>query len=224
MQEPSPPLAPLTDRSGVTDAVRAQLLATEHWNLLATRTMTWNEVFSRASIYFTVLSAAVVALALVAQATNFGDEFRLFALLTLPVVLVIGLGTMIRLSHANRFDVVMVIGMNRLRRAYLELAPELEPYFVTGSHDDEAGIRETYQLTSGWIGSLLSSTPFLVATVNAMVGGVLAGLAAEAAGLSDAIAAVIAVAVTTALAGLFVHWARQQMSRGQQEVQPRFPG
>jgi hypothetical protein len=63
---------PLSDRSGVTDAVRTQILATEHWSLLATRSMTWNEVFSRASMSVTVLSAAVVALALVAQAAAFG--------------------------------------------------------------------------------------------------------------------------------------------------------
>ena len=81
-----------SDRSGagITDAVRAQILATEHWSLLATRSMTWNEIFSRASMFFTVLSAAVVALALVAQATAFGSGFRLFALLVLPVVLLVG--------------------------------------------------------------------------------------------------------------------------------------
>src|SRR5262245_863145 len=58
----------LADRSGagITDAVRAQILATEHWSLLATRSMTWNEIFSRASMFMTVLSAAVVALAVVA--------------------------------------------------------------------------------------------------------------------------------------------------------------
>src|SRR5262249_7328844 len=37
----------LIDRSGLTEAVRAQLLATEHWSLLAPRSMTWNEIFSR---------------------------------------------------------------------------------------------------------------------------------------------------------------------------------
>ena len=37
--------------------------------------MTWNEVFSRASMYITVLSAAVVALALAAQATALGQAF-----------------------------------------------------------------------------------------------------------------------------------------------------
>jgi len=75
-----------SDRSGagITDAVRAQILATEHWSLLATRSMTWNEIFSRASMFITVLSAAVVALALVAQATAFGSGFRLFAFIGHP--------------------------------------------------------------------------------------------------------------------------------------------
>ncbi len=80
MSDSLPTLPALSDRSGVTDAVRAQILATEHWSLLATRSMTWNEVFSRASMFVTVLSAATVALALVAQATAFGPGFRLFAL------------------------------------------------------------------------------------------------------------------------------------------------
>jgi hypothetical protein len=142
----------LSDRSGsgVSDTVRAQILATEHWSLLATRSMTWNEVFSRAGMFITVLSAAVVALALVAQATAFGPGFRLFALLVLPVVLLVGLATLIRLSDANREDFGLVAGMNRLRHAYLELAPELEPYFVTTHHDDEASVMVSYGPSSSF--------------------------------------------------------------------------
>jgi hypothetical protein len=39
---------------------------------------------------------------------------------------------------------MLVIGMNRLRHAYLALAPELEPYFITAHHDDHAAILQTY--------------------------------------------------------------------------------
>src|SRR4029077_4750130 len=126
--------------SGVTDGVRAQILATEHSSLLATRGMIWNEVFSRASMFITVLSAAVVALALAAQATAFGPGFRLFALLVLPVVLLVGLATILRLDAANDEDFGLVVGMNQLRHGYLEFAPELEPYFVTAHYDDEASV------------------------------------------------------------------------------------
>ena len=81
---------PISDRSGVTDSVRTQFLATEHWSLLATRGLGWTEIYNRAGMFLNVLSAAVVALALVAQATDFGQGFRVFSYLVLPVVLFVG--------------------------------------------------------------------------------------------------------------------------------------
>ena len=39
-------------------ARRAQFLATEHWSLLATRSLSWNESFSRSSMFLTSLSTA----------------------------------------------------------------------------------------------------------------------------------------------------------------------
>src|SRR5690606_27520953 len=101
-------------------AVRVQILATEHWGLLATRSMIWNEIFTRTGMFLTTLSAAAVAIALVAQASEFGDDFRIFALLVLPVVLLLCIGTAIRLNDALQEDVSLVMGMNRLRRAYLD--------------------------------------------------------------------------------------------------------
>jgi hypothetical protein len=118
---------PLSDQSGVTDAVRAQLPTSEHWSLLATRSMLWNETFSRAGRFLTVLSAAGVALALVAQATAFGPDFRTFALLGMPVVLLLGLATAVRLDDTVTEDCGLVVGMNQLRHAYLELAPSWSP-------------------------------------------------------------------------------------------------
>jgi hypothetical protein len=49
----------------------------------------------------------------------------------------IGVGTYIRLVDARIEDFWLLSGGNRLRHAYLEIAPEYEPYFVTGHHDDE---------------------------------------------------------------------------------------
>ena len=78
-------------------ALRLQILTTEHWSLLSTRALSWNEAFSRATMFLSVLSGAVVALALVAQATAFGEGFVTFALLILPVVLFVGVTTFMRL-------------------------------------------------------------------------------------------------------------------------------
>jgi hypothetical protein len=224
MIDPLPATRPLSDRSGVTDAVRAQLLATEHWSLLATRSMTWNEVYSRAGMFVTVLSAAVVALALVAQATAFGPGFRIFALLVLPVVLLMGLLTLLRLSDANTEEVGLVVGMNRLRQAYLELAPELEPYFVTGHHDDEASILQTYGLNTGVrFSGFLAGTPTLVAAINVVVAGVLAALIAQALGAQAAAVVAVGVIVAGATSVGFVALAYRAVASMRLAHRPLFP-
>lgn len=224
MKDPSLNLAPISDRSGVTDAVRVQILATEHWSLLATRSITWNEIFSRATMFITVLSATVVALALVAQATDFGSQFRLFALLILPVVLLMGFVTYIRLGEANTDDIGLVIGMNRLRRAYLELAPELEPYFTSGHHDDHPSILQSYGL--GYrprFSRVLGGTPSLVASLNVVVAGIIAALVAEVLGATDT--AAVVVGIITAIIAALGHGVMvfRAITQGRREHRPRFP-
>lgn len=179
MQDKSPSALPPA-RLEVSDAVRVQIFATEHWSLLAMRSMTWNEILTRASMFLTVLSAAVVALALVAQATDFGQNFRAFALLVLPVVLLLGIATFIRLGDARNEDVWHIIGMNRLRHAYLELAPDLEPFFVTSQYDDVTGIMMSWSPDVQMPPSrVLAGTPILVGIINAVLVGVLVALVIE---------------------------------------------
>ena len=132
-QRPSarPPHAPVDEPRQPSDAVRVQILATEHWSLLATRSMLWSEAFTRATMFLTALSAAVVALALIAQAAGEEETFTLFVVLLLPVMLVVGLATYVRINRINDEDERLVAGMNRLRRGYLDIAPDLEPYLPT---------------------------------------------------------------------------------------------
>lgn len=188
--------------------VKAQILATEHWSLLATRNLAWNESFSRATWFLTVVSAAMVALALVANSADFGRGFRYFALLILPLLVVIGAATVVRLAQLNSEDVALVVAMNRLRRGYLDLAPELEPYFVTGHSEDIAGIMQTYgaQRTRIPAAQHVSSIAQLVGLIVAVLFGALAGLVADALTLPPGVAtalgalsAMAAWATTTAL-------------------------
>ena len=180
--------------------MRAQLLATEHWSLLATRSLSWNESFARAGMFLTVLTGAVVALALAAQATDFGQGFVVFALLLLPVVLFVGVATFVRLGEINEEDVVWVRGMNRLRRAYLELDPGLEPYLITGWTEDLAGVLRTFGSPGGPASMLgnfqhaLVTTPAMVAFVDCVIAGVLVGLVAAQLGAPMELSAVAAAA------------------------------
>jgi hypothetical protein len=87
-----------------------RILTAEHWSLLASRSMGYTEAMSRASIFVAALSGAVVALALVAQATDFGDGFVAFALVLLPIVYFLGLATVVRLVQINFEDARWVQG------------------------------------------------------------------------------------------------------------------
>src|SRR6202162_3668731 len=127
-------------------ASKLQILATEHWSLLATRSLTYTESLGRVNMFLTILSGAVIALALVAQADRFGHAFISIAIFMLSVVFLVGVFTVVRLMSLNRDDFRWVIGMNRLRKAYLELHPDLEPYFVTSPYDDLPGVLESLGL------------------------------------------------------------------------------
>lgn len=80
----------LTLPSDVPAAVRVQLLATEHWSLLATRGQTWSEVMGRISIHLTVTSASLVMLALVAQTSGFGTAFQILSIGLSSAILILG--------------------------------------------------------------------------------------------------------------------------------------
>jgi hypothetical protein len=199
--QPGPRASEAADPDAARRALRVQLLTTEHWSLLATRSLSWSESFARANMFLTLLTGTVVALALVAQATTFGEGFVIFALLLLPILLFVGSATVVRLGEVNAEDVVWVQGMNRLRRAYLELDPGIEPYLITGWTEDVMGVLQTYGAPPGititWRGNLmhgLVTTPAMIAFVNCVVAGVLAGLVIAQFGASMQVSALGAAA------------------------------
>src|SRR6185295_12831021 len=157
-----------------------QILMTEHWSLLAARSLVYTEALSRTSIFVAALTGSVVALALVAQATDFGDGFVAFALVLLPVVYFLGLATVARLGQINWEDAVWVQGMNRIRHAYLDLAPELEPYFVTSRYDDDRGVLQSSIGMRDWPPwtQAFVAVPGVVAVIDSVVAGAIGSIAA----------------------------------------------
>ena len=202
-----------------------QILTAEHWSLLASRSLVYTEAMSRTSIFVAALTGSVVALALVAQATDFGDGFVAFALVLLPVVYFLGIATAARLGQVNWEDAIWVQGMNRIRHAYLDLEPELEPYFVTSRYDDDRGIlqssigmREWPPWTQAFV-----AVPGVVAVIDSVVAGAIGGIAAIGLDLSTAAAVGIGAALFAMSLGGFATWGRRQIARGRAELVPLFP-
>jgi hypothetical protein len=211
------------------DATKLQILATEHWSLLATRSLTYTESLGRVSMFLGILSGAVIALALVAQADHFGMTFILIAILTLAVVLFAGVATISRLMSLNRDDFRWVIGMNRLRHAYLELHPELESNFITSPYDDVPGALRTLGIdvrAASRLGSVLhvfQTLPGMLSVIVAAVAGAIGALVASAFGsppAGEVLAASGAFVITVLLMGI---WSRRSFRRDDPTLAPSFP-
>jgi hypothetical protein len=202
-----------------------QILTTEHWSLLAARSLVYTEAMSRAAIFVSALTGSVVALALVAQATEFESGFVAFALVLLPVVYFLGVVTIVRISQVNWEDARWVQGMNRIRNAYLELAPELEPYFVTSRYDDSLGIMATAIAMGGrppWTQAFVA-VPGVVAVVNSVVAGSTVGIAALAMDLGTAAALAVGAVFFLVSLGSFALWAKRRIDRMSDQLNPIFP-
>jgi hypothetical protein len=206
-------------------ALRMQILTTEHWSLLASRGLAWNESFSRAAMYLSTLTGAMVALGLVAGMNSLGNLFTVFALVILPVVLFVGIATFVRMSAVNYHDAMTVVGMNRIRGAYLELVPELEPYFVMGTHDDPTGIAVTMAVPPNSTPAMhvISATPFVVNVLNAVVASAIAAIAAVGGFHVDLVPGlVLAGAVFVAMLATQLLIVAGNMRRGRGSVHPLF--
>jgi hypothetical protein len=114
--------------------------------------------------------------------------------------------------------------MNRLRAAYLELDPAIEPYLVTSGHDDDRGIWQTYSPLMGptLTQPLASSVAFIV-LVNAGLSGVLAALVAVAFDAPGPLVGVVAVACGLAFLGISLTLVVRQYQRMQRRYVALFP-
>src|SRR5438105_13666094 len=171
-----PPLRPQSEA--------LQSLATEHWSLLATRSLTYQESLGRVAMFLTVLAGAVISLALVAQADRFGPTFISVAIFMLTMFSCVAVATVRRLLMLNQDDYIWVIGMNRIRHAYLEMHPELAPNFITSPYDDLPGALQTLGLEAasapglGTVFHGFVTLPGMLSVIVASVGAAIAGLAA----------------------------------------------
>ena len=206
-----------------------QILATEHWSLLASRALTYQESLGRVNMFLAILSGAVIALALVAQADHFGVAFIAIAIFMLAVVLVTGVFTVARLMALNRDDFRWVLAMNRIRNAYLDLRPELEPHFTTSPYDDLPGALQTLGIEptgADRLGSAfhsLQALPGMLSVIVASVAGAIGGLVAVGFGAPPVAVLLSGIAMFVAAAVGMGVWGSRSVRRLSPGLQARFP-
>ena len=149
-EEPPPAGIPGAEKAGAaaspmmeSDAVlgrRAQILATEHWGLLAARSTAQSEVLTRITIFLTLVSAGLVTIGLLGQASDFHGWFGGASIAILGFLIVIGFMTQTRVMNVSEEDMMYVVAMNRLRGAYADLDPYVRDVFLASAYDDLAGM------------------------------------------------------------------------------------
>jgi hypothetical protein len=162
-------------------AAAVSFATTEHFNLQTARAATISETIGRASIFLGTVSAGLVALAFAGQTSR--TALYTFGLVLFPVLVVLGLTTFNRTLQTSIDDTVYIQRINRLRRFYVEKAPELADYVMRpGPTDAKVDVlgREGFR-AQRW--QTLLSVPGTIGVINSVLVGVTGGMAAAA--LSD---------------------------------------
>jgi hypothetical protein len=215
-------------QSPVSDPRALTILTTEHWSLLSARSLVYNEAFARAGMFLSFLAATLVALGLMSTAMGFSNQFLGIVALVLGLDLFIGLATMGRVATATSEDIRFLQGMNRLRYAYHETVPGLEPYFITGRYDDVLGIFANYGADvrmMSWRSIVHGFTTVvgMLGVINAALTGVVVGaLAILILGYGAEAIAIGAGTFVVAMA-INVAWSGRAIAATVADLNPRFP-
>ena len=230
---PEPPVSPARPATAVNpvtslDDPRAiSLLSTEHWSLLSARSLAYNEAFARGGMFLSFLSMSFVALALLSQAMAFGGQFLTVTAVVLAFDLVIGLTTYGRISGANVDDLRAVHGMARIRHAYIEIAPIVDRYFTSPTHDDIPSLMTAYGAPSrSGLPELiyaLNTSGGMIGLITSMVGGVLAAVLGLIFGVDGGMAVWIGVAGTLVVLVLLVVVTFGRVPKHQEALGVLFP-
>jgi hypothetical protein len=225
------------DRAGrdqVLDDPRAlQILSTEHWSLLAARSLSYNEAFSRASMFLSFLSATLIVIGFLVSSLGLTPTVGLLASILLGADLFIGLATASRLIDASAEELNTVRGMNRIRHAYREMVPGIEPYFVSSFHDDAKGVLAVYGYAGRDASVKLSplrnlihglgTTIGMIATINAMILGALGAAMSLGLGLPIEAAVIVALSAFVLAFAAFSYAGMRLASPAAWRADSRFP-
>jgi hypothetical protein len=226
--DPETATGPVGGRGPLSDPRALQILSTEHWSLLSGRSLAYNEAFSRTGMFLTFLSASLIVIGFVIGAQGLSTTVVPVALALLLADLFIGLATVGRLIAANGEEFQTIRGMNRIRHAYREMVPGLEPYFISSFHDDARGVLAIYgpPATTTSLSDFLhglTTTIGMVATIDAMIVGAISGLGALGLGASAEVAILFAVIGFVAAFAVLVIILMRTAIASQANAESRFP-
>jgi len=198
-------------------------LTTEHFTLQGARQQTMSESSARASVYVFSVSSVLVALGFIAQISEVGDLFNVFALTVLPTLYLLGVVTFIRLVECGAEDFLYGLAINRIRHHYKQVAGDQADLFLLSGHDDPAGVFANMGLRVEGRNPIFAFSS-AVNVINGVVGGAAVAIALGAV-FDASLGVAAAVGVVTAFIS-FIFWLRhsdRMLDQSAAETKPLFP-
>jgi hypothetical protein len=201
-----------------------QIMTTEHFTLQTAHGNTVAETNGRVGAYLSTVATTFVALAFIGQISHLGLVFSLFGLILFASVFFLGLFTFARVLQSGIEDAIYLRGINRIRHYYVELLPEMAPYFMMSTHDDERGVARDLGIARlhPHVQPFLT-TAGLVAVIDSIVAGAFVGV------LVGLLVSLVALAVGTGVVAFLISVvAHQRYQAAQwavldQTITPLFP-
>jgi hypothetical protein len=184
-----------------------QFMMTEHFTLQTARAATVAEANGRASLFMSSVSSAVVALAFIGQISGMGEAFFLFALVLFPSLIFLGFVTFDRVLQTALEDWLYASEINRIRHYYIEIAPEMNRYFIESTHDDAPGVLQAIGIKPAtW--QLFLTGSGMIGVINSILVGVFAGIVSRF-GVSLHSYADIGIGVAVFAVSVLLHYKHQ---------------
>jgi ABC-type sugar transport system permease subunit len=177
VDEHMPEMERLQDNPSLPELSSQQvtIMTTEHYNLQMGRAMTVADANGRSTLYIGAVSGALIAIAFTGQVSRMGTAFFVFSLVLLPSLFLMGLITFERVLQSGIEDLTYARGIMRIRRLYLEYAPQLRPSFMLAADDDSRRPTLKVGLHPSWWQVFLT-TAGMIAAINSVLLGVFVGL------------------------------------------------
>jgi hypothetical protein len=147
-------------------------VTTEHFTLQGARSSTIAEATGRATMFLGTVTGGLVALGLIATATNVGPAFYAFGLVLLPTLAFVGLVTFDRALQSGVEDYGYARRIARLRAYYYPHASELIDFLASVPPDERLRLQG---LRGGRLQRVVTVAG-MVAVITAVLGGSTAGL------------------------------------------------
>jgi hypothetical protein len=205
----------MTNGPDERDGALLSALMTEHFVLQSARGAITTESTSRVSIYLATLSSALIAMGFLSSRP---DDFAAFVVGVLPVIVLLGEFTFLRLVQIAREDIGHLKAIQLIRRHYRTLAPTAAQYFTDlGETGSDRDYQTFMQITPHPGRQVWLTAPSLIGVVNSIVAPAGVALLTRKASAPLVVAFVVAVPVAVVL-GLF--HARYQLVRWSVDPQP----